>query len=183
MADRMKRIFSYYFIVICCLLFVTQDVCLANMITFPDGSVQYATTGFEELNTTVHYLEVIIFDTVTDLVILAVCFAVLKEFKRLVSYKFFLYLPMVVIGGFIIDEVVDKIHFQVGIEFLIIAILLAFNNAFLPWAFYRLKLVKAVCIGLAMGILTNPVLWKSLLEPILTNPVLSIACGIRPGCI
>ena len=68
-----------------------------------------------------------------------------------------------IIGGLVIDWVGLGLLYgeQVG---WIIAAMLAVYNVFLCWAFFRLILKKAVCVGLAMGILTNPILWMPVLE-------------------
>lgn len=76
---------------------------LANIIIHPDGMTTYTDSGFPEHYKAIAWTLVILIDAVADLAVLAICFALLKEFKRLISYKFLIYFPLVVIGGLVID--------------------------------------------------------------------------------
>lgn len=147
-----RRLFRYGAAAVFFLLFVTPQVCLANPIAMDPTTTGLIIGG------------IILFDAVVDLIVLAVSFALLGEFRHFVSRKFLIYFPIVVIGGLVIDWVgLSSSHGELTAGW-IIAVMLAVYNAFLCWTFFRISLEKVVCISLVMAILTNPILWMPILE-------------------
>jgi hypothetical protein len=102
------------------------------------------------------------FDALIDLAVLAGGFALIRELSYFNLCDFPKYFMAVVIGGVFLDLIVIVVtHEQIACGLLVI--MLTGYNAFLCRSFFGFSFVKVGCIGLLVGIFTNPFLWATLL--------------------
>jgi hypothetical protein len=149
------------------LLCVMPAVCLANPVAMDLGG------------DIMSGLKVVFFDAVVDFFVLLVSFALVRELACLGQRKFIGYFILVVIGGLIIDGIGNTIidsHFadeslvNTSIGFCIFGVGLIFYNVLLCILFFKINPKNVLFISLAMGILTNPVLWKPVDDALFPTP-------------
>ena len=136
------------------LIQLTSNTCLANpMPLFPYDPVEAAT-------------QAVALDTIVDLAVLGFTFACLGLVYHLKTGRFWGYFVWVVIGGLLIDVFGLALFPGALTSFVSIFIALTIFNALLSGGFLKLRFRQALVIGLVMGLLTNPVLWKPVIDEI-----------------
>lgn len=131
-------------------LFFLPQVCQANPIVIDPFEIGLISLSF------------LFFDALIDLVVLTIGFALVRELSCLGLSDFPMYFLAVVVGGLLIDLGVFVVPEEQS-AFGILLASLAGYNLFLCWVYFKLSLLKAACVGLMIGIFTNPILWADLL--------------------
>lgn len=108
----------------------------------------------------------IISNFLINAIILSVVYIILKKAFLLKSLKFWDYIILVTIGGFLIDFIFVVGNYYLSylawIFIIITSLVLLIYNYYLSKMFFKPTSREALLVGLVMGILTNPIIGVSL---------------------
>jgi hypothetical protein len=138
--------------------------CYANPIAMDFDSMMIGTEG--NLGIMRHVVQVVRVDFVIDLCVLVVGFIMIRRAHHLKTWKFIIYLPIVVIGGLAIDELSPHLGHALMLSpllrFLLTFTLLFAFNFILCLILFRFPIREAGLIAVLMGLLTHPGVYAEL---------------------